>query len=983
MKFARIFRGLSVVLAFLLLTAIALTVAMIENAGHINRFFNIDPVKLIPAEGEEAPQYFKSDYCADVNNPTQDELAKKDEAAAAFVEREQEEGSVLLKNDLVDGEPALPLTGDEKQSVSLFGRSSVNPYRKANSGGGNGGESVDYLQALEERGFAPNQTLLDAYRNDTSPGRSAADYRVGESALSVYTPDVRASFAATDVAIVMLSRDGGENHDLVTAQADDDGSGSISQLALHKNERDMLELVKEYKDNGTFKKVIVLLNTSNTMEAGWLDEYGVDACLYIGGPGNSCGFRGVADILIGDAVPSGRLVDTYATNSLSAPATANFGDFSYSNTAAVASQFTDDLSTSQYYVALAEGIYVGYRYYETRYEDCVLGRFGASSDVGTWASQGEWSYADEVTFPFGYGLSYTTFEQALDGVTDNGDGTMTATVTVRNTGGVAGKSVVQLYAQTPYGDYEIENLVEKSAIQLVAFEKTDEIAPGESAQVELTVDKYMLAAYDYIGAQTYILSEGAYYLALGDDAHDALNNVLMAKKAGGAAVDEEKMVGTGDAEKVFSWEEEFDSETYARTASGEVTNRLQKADANYWEEGAVTYLTRSDWEGTYPEAVSLTANADMIAAINSGWYTKPADAPGYRDVVTEADNGLTFADMWEVEFESELWDKLVDQMSVEELCAFPIDQNALGTVESINFPGANNCDGIDGVMGCTCYVNQSVAAASWNKELLAERGDFMAEDALFAGKHHLWGPGLNLHRTPFGGRNFEYYSEDPVLSYELAASQIGAMSAKGLLTGPKHLFANDQEMHRNGLGTYGNEQALRELYLRPFEGAFLKGNARATMTAFNRIGPVYVGEYSDVLDGILRGEWGFHGIVITDAAGENKFMHNAETMVGGTNVFCYTNESRAKDLERIIKSTDDGYLLQVLKENAKEVLYAYSTSSRMNGLTPNTLFVEIIPWWQYTVIGIDIALGVFTLGALAAYVVGAYVLPRRGKKEAL
>ena len=976
MKKELIFRGLTAVIAFIECIALGFSIAAFQFAPVINTFLGVSTSKLVPKEeGEvEIPTYFESDYAADVNNPTEEEIAKKNADVAAFVEQEEEEGAVLLKND----NNALPL-GASERSVSLFGRATVNPYRKATSGGGSGGTSIDYLTAMQERGFKVNQTLVDAYRNDNSPKRDASSRIIGESPVSVYTADVRASFASTDIAIVILSRIGGENTDLYTTDSE-----GISQLALHKDEIDMLNIVKEYKDNGTFKKVIVLINSGHPMEVHWFDDYGVDAALWIGGPGNSTGFRGVADLLIGEANPSGRLVDTYATNSLSAPATVNFGDFSYTNTDDVAAGMTDNVSEGQYYVVQAEGIYVGYKYYETRYEDVVLGQGNADANVGVWASEGDsWSYADEVVYPFGYGLSYTTFTQTMDETVDNGDGTMTVRGTVTNTGSVAGKSVVELYAQTPYGDYEKENKVEKAAVQLVGFTKTDLIEPGDSEDYEITIDKYLLAAYDYTNAKTYIMSEGAYYLAVGDNAHDALNNILAAKGASGM-VDAEGNPAAGNAGKVYSWEEEFDAETYGYTEHSQVTNRLDTADLNYWIEGGVTYLSRSDWEDTYPvSAVEITATSEMIAELSNGHYEKPADAPSVFDVQTGIPAGIKLADMYGVSFDDPLWDTFISQMTLPELLTVIFDSMGLAETVSINAPATSNSDGPDGIAG-NAYVNESVAASSWSTEMLARRGYYMGEDALLAHKsQQAWCPGVNIHRTPFGGRNFEYYSEDATLSYILGAVQTKEMEAKGVSAAPKHFFANDQETHRVGVATFGNEQAFREIQLRAFEGAFVKGGASSTMTCFNRIGLTWIGHFSGVQEDLLRGEWGFVGIITTDASGLNSYMHSVDTLMNGTDIFNATRgaagDQRTREINAAIYDNDDGAIVEQLKEIAHRIYYTYAHTNLMNGLSSDYDVVSVTPWWQPVIIVINCVLAAAAVGLGVAFTVSAY--GKKNKKE--
>lgn len=978
MKKALLFRGLTAVIAFIECIALGFSVAAFRFAPVINTALNISTSKLVQKEeGDiEIPTYFESDYAADTNNPTEDEIAKKNADVAAFVEQEEEEGAVLLKND----NNALPLSSSER-SVNLFGRATIDPYRKATSGGGSGGTRIDYLTALEEEGFTFNQTLLNAYRNDSSPKRDATGRVIGESPLSIYTQEVRDSFSGSDVAIVILSRVGGENTDLYT-----NDSEGISQLALHKDEKDMLEMIKSYKDNRTFKKVIALINSSHPMEVHWFDDYGIDAALWIGGPGNSTGFRGVADLLTGEATPSGKLVDTYATNSLSAPATVNFGDFTYTNPDAVAAGMSDNVSEGQYYVVYQEGIYVGYKYYETRYEDVILDQGNADANVGLWASQGNsWDYADEVAYPFGYGLSYTTFAQTMDETVDNGDGTMTVRGTVTNTGTkFAGKSVVELYAQTPYGTYEKENNVEKSAVQLVGFTKTDVLKPGESTDYEITIDKYLLASYDYTNAKTYIMSEGDYYLAIGDDVHDALNNILAAKGAGGM----EDAAGnpvSGDADKTYRWSEEFDAETYSYTDHSQVTNRLDTADLNYWIENGVTYLSRSDWKNTYPvSAVKITATPDMIAELCNGHYEKPADAPSVFDVKMGIPAGIKLADMYGVPFNDPLWDTFIAQMTLPELLTVIFDSMGLAETVSINAPETENTDGPDGIAG-NGYVNEIVAASTWNLDMIAKRGYFMGEDALLShSAQQAWCPGVNTHRTPFGGRNFEYYSEDATLAYLMSAVQTKEMEAKGVSVAPKHFFANDQETHRVGVATFGNEQGFREIQLRAFEGAFVKGGATSTMTCFNRIGLTWIGHFSGVQENLLRGEWGFVGIITTDASGLNSYMHSVDTLMNGTDIFNATRgaagDQRTIEINAAISGNDDGAIVEQLQEIAHRIYFTYAHTNLMNGLSTAYDVVSVTPWWQPVIIVINCVLGAVAVTFCVIFAVSAY--GKKKKKEA-
>ncbi|MBO4989757.1 MAG: glycoside hydrolase family 3 C-terminal domain-containing protein [Clostridia bacterium] len=967
MKKSNLYRGLTSAAAFVECLVLGFSIAAFDNSAVVNNALDLSTSKLVLKDGitsedeVEKPQYFKSKFAADINNPTEAEIAKKNEAVAAFVETEEEEGAVLLTNK----NHALPLA--KGMSVTLFGQATVNPYTKGSSGGGSGGTKVTYLDALQDEtraGFRINQTLVDAYSSSRIK-RNASNRVIGEAPKSLYTDEIKATFKDySDAAIVILAREGAESNDLYT-----NDSEGISQLALHKDEKDMLELVREYKENGTFKKVIVLINSGHPMEVKWLDEYKVDACMVIGGPGNSTGFRGVSDLLVGNANPSGRLVDTYASNSLSAPATQNFGEYAYTNKSEVAKGVKDNVAECQYYVVQTEGIYVGYKYYETRYEDCVLNQGNANGNAGVFDSKGGWSYAEEVSFPFGYGISYTTFEQTMGEVVDNKDGTMTVKGTVKNTGDVAGKSVVELYAQTPYGDYEKTNKVEKSAVQLVGFTKTKEIPAGQTVDFEITFDKYFLASYDYTNAKGYIMSAGDYYLAIGNDAHDALNNILVKK---GANV-------SGDGAKAYTWNQKsLDTETYRKSSTGvEVTNRLDEADINYWVKGAATYVTRNDWQGTFPtSATTVTASKELIDKLDDGNYEKPANAPSAMSVKLGVDQGIKLADMYGVPYEDALWDQFIDQLSLSDLILATMDSSGIAEIPTIASPKTSNGDGPDGIAG-NAYVNESVAAASWSKEMLAMRGYYMGEDAVLAHRaQQAWCPGVDTHRTPFGGRNFEYFSEDAILAYELSAATCAAMEEMGVSAGPKHFFANDQETWRTGVATYGNEQGFREIQLRAFEGCFVKGGATSVMTAFNRIGPIWVGHYSDVQDGILRGEWGFVGMVITDAAGVNSYMHSVDCLMNGTDMFCFTRgsaaEKRTKEIMNQIQTTDDGNIIVQLKEVSHRIFYTYAHTNLMNGLSSAYTVVSVTPWWQPTVIAINAVLcaGIVALGALFA--VNAY-----------
>ena len=893
-----------------------------------------------------------------------------------FAIETSQETFALLKNE----NGALPLAKDAK--ITMLGVRSYAPVY-GNSGGSvpDGKSTVQIFDAFTERGFQLNPETLAAYEAffadkewtkpqfgggilpayaEISAYNDPCELTMDE--LKALNPDFQSKYTEYgDAAIVVVSRVGGEGGAYYPGEEGlAEGVNTVNGNILSLSDEEMA-MIEEAKAN--FDKVIVLVNAANPMEiANLQDDPDIDAILWVGYPG-AYGFYAVADVLNGTVAPSAHLGDTFVKNGALAPAMQNFGNIPWAN----ASDFAEGTSVNSYLIE-NEGIYTGYRYYETRYEDAVLGQGNAASKAGVWASADGWNYADEVVYPFGYGLSYTTFTQKLDKVEET-DGKLLATVTVTNTGDTAGKSVIELYAQTPYGDYEKTNLVEKSAIQLVAFDKTKLLAPGASETRQLEVDKYFLTAYDSHGAKGYILSEGTYYLSLGDDAHDALNNVLARKNASGLTAPDGSAVA-GDPAKVYTWTEKFDDESYRHSVTGqEVTNRFDDADINYWQSGAMTYLSRQDWEGTYPKSLrgenALTRTENMVEPC----YVKPADAPSAAAVVTEKVTGLKLQDMWGMEWESNYWDELVDELSVDELISLTQDSRYLRPVETIGFPQGNAADGPDGVPNGNAYANFNLSCSSWNTEVLAKRGDFIAEDCMFQNVQFLWGPGFNVHRTPYSGRNFEYVSEDSCLAYKLGAANIAAMQAKGLNVGIKHFFANDQETHRSGLDTFATEQTLREICMRMFEGAFVEGHTLSTMLGTNNIGITSASQHKGSLLDVLRGEWGFKGLVITDACGGSEGnVKTVETIAFGANVFCFSDaKARSRKIKNAIIVEDDGALLNTLKERVKETLYAYANSNMMNCLTSDYEIVTVTPWWKTTVLGIDAGIALLTIASFLSF----------------
>lgn len=634
-------------------------------------------------------------------------------AADQLVEDVASEGIVLLKNQ----NQTLPLAKGSK--VTLFGRSSVDLVL---GGTGAGNINTDYVvdlkSAMEDDGrFTINSTIWDFYKtydgkdgyvrsNGGYMGAKPEDIYTAEVPVSEYTDEVKQSYIDyNDAAIVVFSRVGGEGSDMPTGAF---GDGE-KYLALQPAEE---ALLKEIKNSGAFDKIIAVINTSNAMELSWVDqeEYGIDACLWIGGVGQS-GSRAVAKVLDGEVNPSGRLSDTYAADSFSSPAMQNFGDFTFTNAEEINSSI-GEANNGTKYVVYREGIYVGYRYYETRYSDGVTDPVGTNALSSAGAFVGDtWNYDNEVCYPFGYGLSYGAedglpFAQEVVSSKMSDDG-LEMQVKVTNNGTAAGKNVVELYAQQPYTCGGIE----KSAVQLVGFDKTDILEPGQSETVTITVPKKEFSSYDYRTDKTYVLDAGDYHFAIGNSAHDALNNILAAQ---GKTV-EDGMDAEGDAEKVYLWNNAKKTLLNVSYSGDEVTNRFDDASLEYYGEDT-DYLTRSDWS-TFPESYTdLTATADMMAAIDAEGSYEPGSSDTSA-IITGQDNQMTLAKMYGVPFDdTETWDKLLNQLTTEEMTRI-VTGSALSTIPSIAYPAMFMKDGPQGNQLRT-YVEDGTNATGFCGEVL-------------------------------------------------------------------------------------------------------------------------------------------------------------------------------------------------------------------------------------------------------------------------
>ena len=919
-----------------------------------------------------------------------------------FCEEAVEQGSVLLKNE----NNALPLKKTERK-VTLLGKGSKNMFMRSGAGGAapNPNLVVTLDKAFENNGFKINKEVFKAYKklsqsNMTSPSTNVENFS------EVNTDELKATFADYgDAAIITFVRIGTENTD-----------PSDGQLDLKNDEKNLLKLAKEYKDNGTFKKIIVLINSPLPMSMDWVDsdEYGIDALVYVGVPGYY-GAGGIAHLLAGEKPhlaydenaeklmpqldgagnpimevvnPSGHLPDTFAASAGSSAAYVNFGDRNV--------------------VVYKEGVYVGYKYYETRYEDAVLNQGNATSAKGASFGATSWDYGNEMGYPFGYGMSYTQFEQRITDLKYNAtDDTIEATVMVKNNGDMNGKASVQLYAQQPYTDFDKQNGLGRPAIALMTYAKEDVPAHGEK-EVKLSFDRYFLATYDYKVNKTYFLEGGDYYFAVGNGAHEALNNIISVKDSSANLVDHLGNAYSGNANAVKKLTIAEDATTYAKSHYDEnvqVTNQFDDADYNYFATGSnqITYLDRQDWDSTWP--TKTTSNPAPSDQQNMANYYKKADI---QTSYTEGDGveynvpyldaqgnemKITFNDMAKVPLEGEIeneeakakfpgmkgeevWDAFIKQMTLNDLIISVSDNRGILDVKKVQKKGNSVAEGPEGLLSRYQYGDKRWATGfptgptytgTFDPAMQAKFGAFYGEDALFCGVASVNAPGANINRTPYGSRASEYMSEDGIMNYNVAANIIGAAREKGLIMNIKHCFLNNQESGRQRVATFCNEQAIREIYLRPFEGALTRGKGLGIMTSYNRIGVRYAACHEPLMMNVMRGEWKYRGLIIDDAlSGSNtdQYSNGPAMLHCGTDLFCLDG-NRGGQLRDWITSNNDGDLLKDLQRANKYVMYAISRSW-MGGVAAED--VGKAPWWKVTVDVITISAGTVTVALFGMYI---------------
>ncbi|HIZ49433.1 MAG TPA: glycoside hydrolase family 3 C-terminal domain-containing protein [Candidatus Gemmiger excrementavium] len=946
-------------------------------------------------------------------------------AEQAFTRKAGAEGFVLLYNKDEDGK-GLPVEAGSK--LSLFSASSIN-LLAGGTGSGVSTISSDMRTALQEQGFTINESLWKFYTDNkdtyTRGGGAvmygmAEDWSIHEAPISAIPEEAKQEAVGT-TPIFFFSRTGGEGRDLGRYMGD--WTDVAEDKDKHYLEPDSVELgVIDYL-NSNFDNVVIVVNTNNVFELGWIKDYeNISAVLWApGAGGDTC--RSIADVLSGNINPSGHLVDTFAYDLFSAPAMQNMGDMMLVNNG-------EDVEAGVFY---DEGIYVGYKYYETRYFDKTLEQ----------GNPGEYNYGETVQYPFGFGLSYTTFAWSdfqMSNMDENGD--IQIQVTVTNTGDVTGRDVVQVYLNAPYTDYDKANYVEKSAVSLVGFEKTGDLEPGASETVTITVNQKDFISYDDVNAKTYILEAGDYLLTAAQNAHAANNNFLAYTGKEG-----DGLFGTPDPAFVGKWTYSYagnngvDNVSFATSETGAaITNQFDHASYDELTPRD-QYLTRQDWVGTYPkthgnqdsqrksefsEKNGFTWEVEVSDVIKEAIQARGADASLNPMTEEEAasmagvygqDGDLELIDFRgrdydEVEAEGG-WDALIDQMDASELENI-IRNGGYQTLASSNAskPRAIDYDGPSGLNegGVThepysiTYPCATNLAASWDRQNSYLHGYYVGEDALAAdgnwGNHTYIGlitgwyaPAMNIHRTPFAGRNFEYYSEDGFISGELALQAASACAEKGVYAYIKHFALNDQEDHRSHVATFANEQAIREIYLKPFQtcieerptttikvqqydaetDTYTETTAdipavMAVMSSFNRVGCTWAGGNYNLLTGVLRNEWGFDGTVITDY--DNGGVMDTEQCIRAGGDLKLTGYAVDAPLD-ITNPASQYFARQALKH----ILYTTANSNAMNGIVHGTTVGEL-PFANYYFIIIG-----EVIVAVVLMVWGIVSIKRRWKAE--
>ena len=847
------------------------------------------------------------------------------EEAAEVAEEIMEDGIVLLKN-----ESLLPL--NETKKLNIFGWESINPaYGGAGSGGINDlYEIVSLNQGLENAGFSINQELVDFYNNygADNPEMSIQkqSWTLPEPPVDTYSDElIKSAKEYSDVAVVVLSRKAGEGHndipmDVRKAAYDnnsdeyDDFPEGEHYLQLSQTERDMVDMVCSNFDN-----VIVVYNGANQFELGFADEYPqIKSVVWCPGTGN-VGFNALGKVFSGEVNPSGKTPDTFIYDMTTAPWWNNAEKTEYTNLADMAVEGMN-AGTAQVYAPAftnyVEGIYVGYKYYETA------------------AQEGAIDYDKTVQYPFGYGLSYTEFEQKM-GELEEKDGQISVDVEVTNTGDVAGKDVVEVYYKPPYTNGGIE----KSSANLIEFAKTDLLQPGESQTVTVTFSIEDMASYDENNAKAYVLEKGDYVISINSDSHTVLDQKTY----------------TADKDVVYKGENKRTSDDTA------ATNVFEDA------KGDVTYLSRADHFANYEEATAAPASAELGEPYVSEYHLNSNfDKTTYlndEDVMptTGADNGLTLADMRDADYDDPRWEKLLDQLTVDEMANMiamagyqTAAMDSVGKVATLDFDGPaainNNFTGV----GSIGFPIEVVVASTWNKELAQAWGECMGKISQEMGAEGWYAPGMNTHRTAFGARNYEYFSEDGVLAGNMGAKAVEGARKYGVYSYIKHfaLYEGNAKM----VSVWSNEQAIREIYLKPFEISVKQGGANAVMVSWSFLGDKWTGECSNLINTVLREEWGFRGMALTDFFRNNGhgFMNADAALANGVDVMLSTFNGEENNVANPEHPTS---VLQ-MRNACKNVMYTVVSSWAYDGEHEETGMEN----WKKAGIGIDIVIALFMAG---------------------
>ena len=807
----------------------------------------------------------------------------------------QSEAVTLLKND----DSNLPLSG---KKVNVFGWGSTNPVY---GGTGSGSMSKQYktvslLDGMKQAGLKTNtelSKLYTDYRKDRPEvGMFAQDWTLPEVPAKQYS-DKLVSDAKdfSDEAVVVLTRVGGEGADLPTdmkakgityknnSKDYDDFQKGESFLQLSKTERDMIDLV-----TSNFKKVTLVYNGANTFQFDFLNDYPQIQSVVWCPPAGQTGFSALGEVLAGETNPSGKTSDTFLKDLTKSVSYNNFGKFEYTNMADKAAKYKgftgDDVTAIPGFVNYSEGIYVGYKFYETASDEGLI------------------NYDDTVAFPFGYGLSYTSFDQKLDSVKYKG-GKVTVTATVTNTGDKAGKDVVEAYYNPPYTDGGIE----KASKNLAGFEKTKELQPGESQKVTVKFDDDDMASYDYKGAKAYVLEKGDYDISIQSDSHHVIDHKAITVK---------------------------DTVTYdsdSNTHNGDKTVATNQFDD---VAGDVTYLSRADHFANYKEATAAPTNFKMSDKAketfynNSNYDPKKFDKDSDKMPTTGAKNGLKLSDMYGKDYDDADWDKLLDQLTFDDMDNL-IANGGYGTqaVKSVGKIQLTDADGPASLnnnftgVGSIGFPASTAFACTWNRDLAKQFGEMigdMAHDMHVAG---WYAPAMNIHRSAFSGRTFEYFSEDSLLSGAMASNEIAGAKSKGVYSFMKHFALNDQETNRtNMVCTWANEQSIRETYLKPFEMSVKEGGAQAVMSSFNYIGYTYAGASSNLLQTVLRGEWGFKGFVLTDYFGGYGYQNADQEVRAGNDSMLATTKITNHITDKSATS------VKAMRQAAHNILYTAANS---------------------------------------------------------